>query len=511
MLGSASISNCVTSISNCVSGVNINSSTSGEGAHGGLVGTLDDCTVIIDGCVFNGSLLGPDTNGCGGFIGWRNGGASISNSLFIPSEVTVSNVDSATFARNTADTYNCFFTDSFYDNSYPPTLANDSVTPQKWYNGTAPRTVKAGDEYVTVSGIALTGDATSYPVSGVTAYSGGGLSYDGSLYYGSGDTVSFTLSHRDRRGYTFEGYTASVDVHDDSTLTMPDEDVTVSTQWTRKTYAVNVTAGAHMTKKSGEASQTVNAGDAMTAVVYTASKGYYFPEDYTIAEVNGVNVTRDRSTQITVSGVPTAAAEITLEAATAETNDTHLSRRVIIWTPTNGAITVMRSDNNTPVTSGEILPEGTTITVSATPDNGYDLKELRLQIWTYEYFEGVEDFVPAGWKWGSNGGLCIDNGSSFTIEENKEYIFNATFDQNVVKYSITKNITGQGSLDVTSESVAGNDISIAYTPGDSYKLESLTVTKADNSSVGAAYDSNKDKYYFTIPRQTSPSMRCFLL
>ena len=86
------------------------------------------------------------------------------------------------------------------------------------------------------------------------------------------------------------------------------------------TYDVSITAGEGMTKTtdSGEASQT-GLTDAMTDVVYTANDGYYFPENYSVDDVNGISVTRDSYTQITVSGTPTANAEITLTAATQKT------------------------------------------------------------------------------------------------------------------------------------------------------------------------------------------------
>ena len=86
------------------------------------------------------------------------------------------------------------------------------------------------------------------------------------------------------------------------------------------TVSVTITPGSNMTKTtdSGAASQTDLSG-AMTDVVYTADDGYYFPEDYSVAAVNGISVTRNSYTQITVSGIPTAAAAITLTAPTAKT------------------------------------------------------------------------------------------------------------------------------------------------------------------------------------------------
>ncbi len=85
-------------------------------------------------------------------------------------------------------------------------------------------------------------------------------------------------------------------------------------------YNVTITKGGNMTKTaaSGAESQTGVTG-AITDVVYTANDGYYFPEDYSVAAVNGISVARDSYTQITVSGTPTADAAITLTAPTAKT------------------------------------------------------------------------------------------------------------------------------------------------------------------------------------------------
>lgn len=57
--------------------------------------------------------------------------------------------------------------------------------------------------------------------------------------------------------------------------------------------------------------------------VYTVEDGYYIPEDYAIEEQSGIQVTRLSSTQLKVSGIPTApVVEIPLEAATKEEPET---------------------------------------------------------------------------------------------------------------------------------------------------------------------------------------------
>ena len=103
-------------------------------------------------------------------------------------------------------------------------------------------------------------------------------------------------------------------------------------------YNVTITPGSNMTKTeaSGAASQTGLSG-AMTSVVYTANGGYYFPTNYSVAAVNGISVTRNSYTQITVSGTPTVDAAITLTAPTAKTTPD---------APTAAATDCTTADNN---------------------------------------------------------------------------------------------------------------------------------------------------------------------
>lgn len=120
-------------IRNCRVSVTINSTISGDGTHAGFVarnGNGSGSVLTIEGCVFDGSLLGSTTNKCGGFIGWRYKAATIRNSLFAPTEVTVLNEGSATFARNTVDTYNCYYTLLLNDGTnYAPTYVGGTETP----------------------------------------------------------------------------------------------------------------------------------------------------------------------------------------------------------------------------------------------------------------------------------------------------------------------------------------------------------------------------------------------
>lgn len=82
---------------------------------------------------------------------------------------------------------------------------------------------------------------------------------------------------------------------------------------------VTVTPGKNMTVTSGDLKQTVLKNHTIADVTITAADGCYFPEDYGFTQ-DGITVTRDSLTQITVSGTPTAE-EVTLilPAATAKT------------------------------------------------------------------------------------------------------------------------------------------------------------------------------------------------
>ena len=215
-------------IKNCHSSIVIHSSVSGDGSHGGLVGGISG-TLSIDGCVFDGKLLTTGTtatNNCGGFVGWNGGTLTISNSLYEPAiidtehgekEVVVgTSYPSATFSRNGATITNSYYT---------RTLGTAQ--------GKAARSITAG-EYVTIEAVSPIGSSVedgTYTVSGITAYAKG-ITRGDAFYYGNGDEASLTLSHADRGGYTFTGYTASAGTLDGTTLTMPgDGDVTINANY----------------------------------------------------------------------------------------------------------------------------------------------------------------------------------------------------------------------------------------------------------------------------------------
>ncbi len=100
-------------LTGCISSVNINSSVSGDGTHGGLVSTLSGSgnAITIEGCVFDGSFATTaSTNNCGGFIGWVTyNKPTITNSLMAPASVGAGMVAN-TFSR--------------WHTGYEPTITN---------------------------------------------------------------------------------------------------------------------------------------------------------------------------------------------------------------------------------------------------------------------------------------------------------------------------------------------------------------------------------------------------
>ena len=209
------------SITDCLSSVTIDSSTEGDGTHGGLVGvqgTYDGSTITIKGCVFNGQLLGASTHSCGGFVGWRSKTVNISNSFFVPVQVTINTTDGstpcATFVRNgdsSTTITNCYYTQAL-----------GTVQGAQAYS------ITAGEHVTTLE---ISGTATNYTHSGLDFYSAGFKCGD-VLYAAANNQVSLTLAHEDREGYDFIGYTPTAGTLNGSTLTMPNENVTINADYT---------------------------------------------------------------------------------------------------------------------------------------------------------------------------------------------------------------------------------------------------------------------------------------
>lgn len=195
------------------------------GNNSGFVGwsRSSKYTISFEGCVFNGKLLKNDgTGNNGGFIGWKGDAktVTVTNCLYAPAALdegeAFADSNSATFSREHSN-YTATITNCYY------TAALGAAQGKQAY------TITAGDDVT----LGLSGEATEYGVSGITAYeNNNGLLYGDTFYAGNGDSVSLTLGNTTPTGYAFTGYTVTAGTLEGTenpyTLTMPDSDVTVN-------------------------------------------------------------------------------------------------------------------------------------------------------------------------------------------------------------------------------------------------------------------------------------------
>ena len=224
--GFVSNPNSSCNITDCLSSLTINSSVNGDGTHGGFVSVqnkTNGAVLNITGCAFNGRLLGSDTNSCGGFVGWRNKGLTITDSIFAPSSVTISDTNSAMFARNLGTTINSYYLNAFGTDS-----------DNQWKQGYS---VTAG-ENTTVS----PGDSTTqYKVSKIEAYDKG-ITFNGTFYAGENENVSLTLGDVHPIGMICGSYSVNNGTLTGNdypyTLTMPAANVIVTANLITSPYHV---------------------------------------------------------------------------------------------------------------------------------------------------------------------------------------------------------------------------------------------------------------------------------
>ena len=207
-----------TKIENCRVSVTINSTVNGDGTHAGFVSNNTAGELSIEGCVFDGSLLGSNSSNCAGFVGWNetansSGRVYISNSLFAPKRTEM--VLEKTFARSrnywstVFGLTNCYCAN--YDNNqgervYSVTTDTDDIT--MTYNG---------------------GDATkSYTVSGLSFYATG-LTFNNALYAEKAKQLNLTLSGANQ-GETYYTTTGELSLNTDNntyTLTTSNDDAII--------------------------------------------------------------------------------------------------------------------------------------------------------------------------------------------------------------------------------------------------------------------------------------------
>lgn len=301
--------------------------TDNTAAHGGGGIYAYECALTLDGTTVTGNNGGESLGG-GIYISEAKGNGTASDP-YIPAVI-----QNATIENNTAKCGGGISTSGPVKISDTTITGNTATKLEKWGGGGVnariiPKSSHGNGWVFELSGkMNITGNnaegevnnlyfpevtaGTMLPaVTGLTAGSTIGvttevkpLKDDGTIapVYITGDATS--------KGYftSDEGYEVKLDT-DKNQLYIIAESSTVT-----------VTPGGNMAA-SGDLKQTVLKNHPIANVTITAADGCYFPEDYAAnLSKDGITVTRDSLTQITVSGTPTAE-EVTLilPAATAKT------------------------------------------------------------------------------------------------------------------------------------------------------------------------------------------------
>ena len=230
-------------IENCkvTSNVRISNPSGGEYKyHGGVVGGKASHNAI-SGCISSARLStsGATDNGgedFGGIAGEMFNSGIIkdcfSTGVTFPAAKYFK--DNSLGAISGENGFKCTFINNYYINChiYNSETSVYGVAGSDMDGARMARAIST-DEYVTVT---PTGAYTEYDVSGITAYECGAMAVGGVLYSGSTQTIGITLSHTNRPGYTFAGYsvqngTLEGNDTDGYTLTIGNGDVTISALW----------------------------------------------------------------------------------------------------------------------------------------------------------------------------------------------------------------------------------------------------------------------------------------
>ena len=249
-------------------------------------------------------------------------------------------------------------------------------------------------------------------------------------------------------------------------------------------YTFTVTPGEHMLwmADSGEQSQTVSDGTAITDVRYIADKGYYFPEDYPLYADNGITVTRDTPTTIIVSGTPTADVQITLDDASkmplpqvetptfdppgGETFEDSID--VTISCLTTGAAIHYTLDGSAPTENSEITT-GAAITLDKTTT----IKAIAI-------LDGYENSDVADATYTLKTAPSTGGGGTTT-------------------YPVKPASTENGNITVAPKNAAEKaTVTITVTPDEGYVLDQLIVKDKDGNEIDVK-DNGDGTYTFTMP------------
>ena len=210
--------------------------------------------------------------------------------------------------------------------------------------------------------------------------------------------------------------------------------------------APSITTSSLPDGKVGEAySQTLTA-NGTTPIKWSISGA--LPDGLTLDETTGK-----------ISGTPTAAetASFTVKAANSAGSDTkELSITITKDAPTEHTVTVTSSGNGTASASPVKAVAGAEITLSATPDKGYHLKEWQV----------------------ISGGVSIKD-NKFTMPNNNveiKAIFEKDAPPTPTEYTVTVTTEGGGTASASpAKAAAGTEITLTATPNTGYHFKEWQV------------------------------------
>ena len=372
-------------LSNCHSSVDINCNYENSGGHGGLIAYIWPGLNgnSITGCLFDGSFTtSKKDNHSSGLFGVAGGTTTVTNCVVMPSNVSEGML-SNTFGYGSDITFtNCY---------YVP--VENLPTDQ----GKQARTISAGEN---VASLAIsTTPTTTYNVSGITLYGDNkGLMIGDVVYAAENDEVDLTLAAPSQPGATV-GFVASAGTLDQTdathaTLTMPNEDVTISAD-----YLVNTNyIAADGTSQSQPAKELTSSDEAL------ASGWYVVNGDITI------------SNRIVVSGtVNLILADGKTLTASAGVNVPENSS-LIIWGQSGGTgeLTAQPGfDNQAAIGGGNVSAEG--VNNSAGTITIYGGK-VTTTSWGRAGIGGGGTYVEGGVFHGSSGGTVNIYGGTITAQ-----------------------------------------------------------------------------------------------
>ena len=213
-------------IANCVNSTIINATIEGNGSHGGILGQLgvSSNSVTISGCVFNGKMLGTNTDYWCGIIGYfGSNSVTISNCFFSPEEINVKATNNNyTICRSGSSVNNCYY--------------NTEAAEMHEKQGQLAHSITTNDENISIG---IHGVASSQTTIGVIGYDPG-IKYDGVHYAASGEIVSLLLDYTEP-GYDASHYYANgTEIYlspnfNSYPLNMPNEDVIITADATLTT------------------------------------------------------------------------------------------------------------------------------------------------------------------------------------------------------------------------------------------------------------------------------------